>query len=64
MPKRFRISRQRGANSREVEVDLMEKVEDLTILCKIRANLNERMKIKARPCKTVVIPTKVVLVHT
>ena len=27
-------------DSREVEVDLMEKVVDLKILCKIRENLN------------------------
>ena len=34
-------------DSKEAEVDLMEKVVDLTILCKIRENLNGRMMIKA-----------------
>ena len=29
-------------DSREAEVDLMEKVVDLTVLCKIRKNLNAK----------------------
>jgi len=42
-------------DSREVEVDLMEKVVDLTVLCKIRENLNRRMMKKARLSGKVVI---------
>ena len=42
-------------DSREAEVDLMEKVVDLTIMCKIRANLNRRVMTKARPSGKVVI---------
>ena len=51
-------------DSREAEVDLMEKVVDLTVLCKIRENMNERMTIKERPSGKVVIPIEEVLVLT
>lgn len=51
-------------DSREAEVDLMVKVVDLTILCKIRANLNGRMMTKARPNGKVVILIKEALVLT
>ena len=36
-------------DSKEVEVDLMEKVADPTILCRIKANLNGRVMRKERP---------------
>ena len=49
-------------DSREAEVDLMEKVENLTVLCNIRENLNGRMMIKARPSGKVVILTEEILV--
>ena len=49
-------------DSREAEVDLMEKVADLTILCKIRENLNGRVMTKERPSGKVVIHTEEVLV--
>ena len=42
-------------HSREAEVDLMEKVVELTILCRIKANLNGRVMIKERPNGKVVI---------
>ena len=48
-------------DSREAEVDLMEKVANLTILCKIRANLNRRMMTKTRPSGKVVVHTEEVL---
>ena len=48
-------------DSREVEVDLLEKVVDLTILCKIRENLNGRMMTKTRLSGKVVVLTKEVL---
>ena len=51
-------------DSREVEVDLMEKVVDLTILCKIKANLNGRVMIKVRPNGKVVILTEEALILT
>ena len=35
-------------DSREVEVDLMVMVEDMTILCRIKKNLNGRMMTKTR----------------
>lgn len=47
-------------DSEEAEVDPMVKMVDLTILYKIKASLNGRKKIKARPNGKVVIPTKVV----
>ena len=40
----------------------MEKVADLTILCKIKANLNGRMMTEARPSGKVVVHTEEVLV--
>ena len=46
---------------REVEVDLMVKVVDLTILCKIKANLNGRMMKKTRPSRKEVAHTEEVL---
>ena len=49
-------------DSREAEVDLMEKVADLIILCKIRENLNIKMMTKVRLNGKVVILTKEVLV--
>ena len=45
-------------DSRGAEVDLMEKVADLTILCKIKENLNGRMMKKTRPSGKVVFLTK------
>ena len=48
-------------DSNEVEVDLMEKVVDLSILCRIKANLNGRMMTKTRPNGKVVVHTKEVL---
>ena len=38
-------------DSREAEVDLMEKVADLTILCRIKENLNGRMMTKIGPSR-------------
>ena len=51
-------------DSREAEVDLMEKVADLTILCRIKANLNGRVMTKARPNGKVVILTEEALLLT
>ena len=51
-------------DSREAEVDLMVKVVDLTILCRIKANLNGRMMKKTRPFGKVVVHTEEVLVLT
>ena len=51
-------------DSREVEVDLMEKVENRTILCRIKANLNGRVMKKARPNGKVVILTEEALLLT
>ena len=48
-------------DSREVEVDLMEKVATLTILCRIKENLNRRMMKKIRLSGKVVIHTEKVL---
>ena len=48
-------------DSREVEVDLVEKIVDLTILCKIKENLNGRMMTKARPSGKVVVHIEEVL---
>ena len=48
-------------DSKEEKVDLMEMV-DLTVLCKIRENLNGRMMIKERLSGKLVISTKEVLV--
>ena len=49
-------------DSREAEVDLMEKVVDLTILCSIKANMNGRVMTKARPNGKVVILTEEALI--
>ena len=51
-------------DSREAEVGLVVKVEDLTVLCKIRENINERMMIKERLSGKVVILAEEVLVLT
>ena len=51
-------------DSREVEVDLMEKVVDLIVLCKIRENLKGRMIKKERLSGKVVILTEEVLILT
>ena len=51
-------------DSREVVVDLMKKVVDLTILCKIRENLNGKVMKKERINGKVVILTKEVLILT
>ena len=48
-------------NSREAELDLMEKVIKLKILCKIRENLSGKVMIKERLNRKVVIITKEVL---
>ena len=45
-------------DSREVEVDRMERVVDLTVLCRIKENLNGRVMTKARPNGKVVILTE------
>ena len=45
-------------DSREAKVDLMVKVADLTILCKIEENLNKRMMTKTRLSGKVVVHTK------
>ena len=51
-------------DSREAEVDLMVKVEDLTILCRIKENLNGRMMKKERTNGKVVIIIEEVLILT
>ena len=51
-------------DSREAKVDLMKKVVDLTILCRIKANLNGRMMAKARLNGKVVILTEEALILT
>ena len=51
-------------DSREVEVDLMEKVADLIVLCRIKGNLNGRMMTKERMNGKVVIFIEEVLVPT
>ena len=48
-------------DSREAEVDLMVKVADLTILCKIKENMNGKMMTKTRPSGKEVAPTKEVV---
>ena len=48
-------------DSREADVDLMEKLVDLTILSKIRENLNGRMLKKTRPSGKVVVHAEEVL---
>ena len=51
-------------DSRETEVDLMEKVADLIVLCRIKANLNGRVMTKARPNGKVVILNEEALILT
>ena len=51
-------------DSREADEDLMEKIANLTILCKIKANMNGRMMKKVRSSEKVVILTDEVLVLT
>ena len=51
-------------DSREAEVDPIEKVADLMILYKIRENMNGRMTTKERLSGKVVIITEEVLVLT
>ena len=51
-------------DSREAEVDLMEKVVDLTILCRIKENMNGRVMKKARLNGKVVILTEEALILT
>ena len=51
-------------DSREAEVDLMEKVVDLTIMCKIRENMSGKVMTKARPNGKVAILTEEILVLT
>ena len=51
-------------DSREAEVDLMVKVIELIVLCRIKENLNGRMMKKARPNGTVVIIIEKVLILT
>ena len=51
-------------DSREIEVDLMEKVAELTILYRIKENLNGRVMTKARLNGKVIILIKEVLVLT
>ena len=48
-------------DSREAEVDLMEKVADLIVLCRIKENLNGRMMKKIRMSGKVVVLTDEVL---
>ena len=48
-------------DSREAEVDLMVMVADLTILCRIKANLNGRMMTKIGLSGKEVAHTKEVL---
>ena len=50
-------------DSKEAKVDLMEKLAELTILCKIRENLNGRMMTKARLSRKVVVHIEEVLDH-
>ena len=42
-------------DSREAEIDLMEKVADLIVLWRIKENLNGRVMKKARPNGKVII---------
>ena len=51
-------------DSREAVVDLMEKVVDLTVLCRIKENLKGRVMIKARLNGKVVILTEEALLLT
>ena len=49
-------------DSREAEIDLMEKVVDMIVLWRIKTNINGRMMIKARPNGKVVIIIEEVLI--
>ena len=49
-------------DSREVEVDLMENVVDLIVICRIKENLNGRVITKARSNGKVVILTEDALI--
>ena len=51
-------------DSKEVDVDPMEIVVNVTILYKTRVNLNGKIMRKARISGKVVVPTEEVLVHT
>ena len=51
-------------DSKEEKVDLMEKVVDLIVLCRIKENLNGRMMKKARLNGKVVILTEEALILT
>lgn len=51
-------------NSREAKVDLMVKVANLIVLCRIKSDLNERMMIKTRSNGKVVVHNEEVLVLT
>ena len=51
-------------DSKEIEAYLTMEMVDLTILCKIKENLNGKLKLKERLSGKVVIPTEVVLVPT
>ena len=51
-------------DSREAEVDLMVKVVDLKVLCRIKTNLNGRMITNTRPNGKVVILIKEALILT
>ena len=51
-------------DSREAEEDLTEKVVYLIVLCRIKENLNKRMRTKTRPSGKVVVLIKEVLVLT
>ena len=48
-------------DSRETVVDLMEKVADLIVLCRIKENLNGRMMTKIKLSGKVVVHTEEVL---
>ena len=48
-------------DSRETEVELMEQVRNLIVLCKIKKNLNGRMITKTRSSGKVVVLTEEVL---
>lgn len=48
----------------EAKVDLIEKVQDLIVLCKVKENLNGRMMTKTRLSGKVVVHTEEVLACT
>ena len=51
-------------DSKEAEVDLMEKVVDFIVLCRIKANMNGRVMTKARQNGKVVILIEEALILT